>query len=204
MLRAVIFDLGGVVLDWNPHGILQRHFDNDAERALIAEQIIRHPDWLEMDRGTLDESGAIERFHARTGRSKEWLAAFLQSIRESLLPIPGTVALIEELRARGVPLYILSNMPTAMAIWLRANHDFFRHFDGAVISSEILMIKPEPQIFEHISQKFSLVPSETVFIDDSAANVASAAKLGFRTVHFSSPEQCSAELRALLAMRASQ
>jgi putative hydrolase of the HAD superfamily len=195
---SVIFDLGGVVFRWNPDEIIRGFCANEAMRSVLKREVFKHPDWLEMDRGVLHEREAIERFHRRTGLSLADVSALMQTVKDSLLPIPETVELIEELSAQDVPLYCLSNMSSTTSDHLRARHSVFGAFRGIVISAEIQLIKPDPAIFEHVVERFSLSPEETVFIDDHPPNIESAHRLGFKTLLFSDPTQCRETLRKLL------
>jgi putative hydrolase of the HAD superfamily len=193
-VRNVIFDFGGVLVRWKPREIIERFYDDASVHALIGQSIFQHVDWVEMDRGTLDEPTATLRFAQRTGRPAEEITAFLQHVRESLTTVPETVAILQDLAGRGIPLYGLSNMATETFAWLRQRYDHWSLFTGIVISADIRMIKPERQIFEYIVRQHGLVPAETVFIDDHAPNIDAARLLGFHTILFETPEQCAAEL----------
>jgi putative hydrolase of the HAD superfamily len=186
------------VLRWNPDGIIRDFVSDEATRSVIEQQVFKHPDWLDMDRGVLAEDKAIDRFRERTGLSVAELSALMQAVKESLQPIPGAVELLEDLAARHVPLYCLSNMPATTSDYLRARYSFWRLFKGIVISGEIRLLKPDPAIFEHIVARFSLNPRNTAFVDDNLPNIESARKLGFKTIVFSDPAQCRADLQVLL------
>jgi len=123
----------------------------------------------------------------------------LHHVRESLAPIPDSIALLRALEARGVPLYGLSNISVENFAHLRERDAHWGVFRGIVISAEVKMVKPEARIFEHLCQAHRLVPGETVFIDDLVANTEAAARLGFRTVLFRDAAQCAIELERLLA-----
>jgi len=197
-IRNVIFDFGGVLVPWQPLEVIETFYADEALHPMIARAILQHPDWLEMDRGTLDDEAAIQRFAARTGRSAEEMSAFLQHVRASLTPIPEMVALVRGLVARGVPVYGLSNMATKTFAWLEERHELWGMFQGIVISAHLRMMKPDAEIFEHILREYGLVATETVFIDDNRPNVDAAGRLGLHTILFQSPEQCARELRQLL------
>jgi putative hydrolase of the HAD superfamily len=197
-VRNVIFDFGGVLVPWQPLEMIETFYADEALRPVIARAILQHPDWLEMDRGTLDDDAAVQRFAERTGRSVAEMTSFLQHVRESLTPVPEMVALVRELVARGVPVYGLSNMAAKTFSWLQSQHELWSMFNGIVISAHIRMMKPDAEIFEHILGEHGLVAEETVFIDDNRPNVDAAGRLGFRTILFHSPEQCATELRQLL------
>jgi putative hydrolase of the HAD superfamily len=171
---SVIFDLGGVVFRWNPDEITRNFCLDEAKRSLIKREVFKHPDWLEMDRGVLQEHEAVQRFHSRTGLPLAEVSDLMQAVKESLLPIPETVELLEELANQDVPLYCLSNMSAATAKYLRAQHSFWRVFRGIVISAEIHVVKPDPAIFEYIVDRYRLTPGNTIFIDDHRPNIESA------------------------------
>src|ERR1700761_3201118 len=172
----VIFDLGGVLLQWNPAEIMKKCFPDEDMRALIRREVFQHADWVEMDRGTLLEHEAIPRFHRRTGCSLEDLTLLMQATNDYLDVIPDTHAILAELSAHQVPLYCLSNMPPNKWDALRARHAFFELFDGIVISGQINLVKPDRAIFDHLAQQFDIKPEESIFIDDHLPNIESAAK----------------------------
>jgi putative hydrolase of the HAD superfamily len=193
---SVVFDLGGVLLRWNPGEIVNGSFAEEAVRSLVKREIFQHPDWLDMDRGVLLEQDAIHRFQARTGCSLGQMSNLMQRVKDSLQPIEKTHQILEELSQHEVPLYCLSNMPATTADYLRDRYAFFRLFHGIVISGEIQLMKPDKAIFQHLIERFGLVPERTIFIDDSQANIESAAALGFNTHHFTDPDRCRQALRS--------
>src|SRR5271169_5625104 len=110
MVRNVIFDIGGVVLEWNPDEILKSYYADTDARAAMKSALFQHPEWILLDRGMLSESEALLRLEQRTGRPEQELAGLFEAIRGSLRPKLDTIALLEGLARRGVPLYCLSNM----------------------------------------------------------------------------------------------
>jgi FMN phosphatase YigB (HAD superfamily) len=198
-VKNVIFDFGGVLVEWQPQRLIERFYADAILRERVRDAVFQHPDWNEMDRGTLEEGDAVVRFADRTGRPVSEMSALLQHVKESLLPIADTIAILRDLERRGIPLYGLSNMASPTFEYLRGRHDHWSLFKGIVISAEIKMIKPDARIFEHICGTYGLDPRETVFIDDSLPNIESARRLGFSTILFSSPAQCAAELESRLA-----
>ena len=196
-IRNVIFDFGGVLVRWSPQEIIDSFFADDALRALAKSAIFQHPDWLEIDRGTLAEDEAARRFAERTGRPVQEMATLLQRAKESLTPIPETLELLHDLAATGRPLYGLSNMPASTFEYLRARDPHWSLFRGVVISGVVKMIKPEPEIFELIATAHNLEPAESLFLDDLPANIASAKQAGFQAMLFDDPKRCCEELRRL-------
>jgi len=201
VVKNVIFDLGGVVIEWNPDRILDAYYTDPETRAIMKKQMFQHPDWLELDRGTMHETELLERLGIRTGRPAAELNGLFQAVRESLHTKPETVALLEKLHARGVPLYCLSNISSDIFKYLRERHSFWGVFRGIVISGDLKMIKPEPEIFHHLLQRYALQAGETVFIDDNAPNIEAARALGIHTVWFKNAGQCESELEAIFANR---
>lgn len=193
----LIFDLGGVVVRWDPEAIIAGVFRDEQERSKVREGIFAHPDWLGLDRGTLDREDAIRRGAQRTGMAEGEIRRLLLAVPPSLTPIHETVELLYRLKARGYPLYCLSNMHVASIQYLEREQRFFEVFKGIVISCRLKLCKPEPAIYEHALKAHGLAARNTVFIDDVEVNLAAAAKAGIRTIQFKSAAQCERELRAL-------
>jgi putative hydrolase of the HAD superfamily len=189
----LIFDLGGVVVRWDPEGIIARASLDSKLKA----DLFSHPDWLEVDRGAATPEEFARRMASRTGIGEADLNRLVQFVPASLVPFPETVDLLYRLKARGYPLYCLSNMGHASIDYLEREHPFFELFSGRVISCRIRLCKPEPGIYEHALRTYRLEPQETVFIDDVEKNVAAAARLGIRTIHLRNVADCERELRAL-------
>ena len=199
MAKNVIFDLGGVVIEWNPDRILAGYYADPAVRTIMKSALFLHPDWLQLDRGTLNEADLLVRAAGRTGRPAAELSGLFAAVRESLHTKSETVALLEKLSARGVPLYCLSNMSSDIFAYLRERHSFWGAFHGIVISGDIQMVKPEREIFEFLLRRYDLAAAQTVFVDDSRPNIEAAGELGIHPVWFKDAQQCELELERLLA-----
>jgi putative hydrolase of the HAD superfamily len=156
-----------------------------------------HPDWIELDRGTMTVDQAVIRGVARSGLSEEQVRGLIESAPRALVVKPDTVDLARRTKAAGNSLYCLSNMPSDSIEYLERRYDFWDVFDGMVISSRIGACKPDPAIYEHLLNTFHLEPARTVFIDDIAVNLEAAARFGIHTIQFTDVPQCEAELRRL-------
>ena len=198
MIRNVVFDAGGVLLEWNPPRVIAQMYPDPKVQAEIREFIFEHPDWHEFDRGSITLESAGAHFSKLSGRSPDEVRELIRATAESLRPIDGTIRLLEALATAGIHLYLLSNMPVSTFEILSKRHAFFSHFRHMVISGAILMLKPEPAIYKHLVETTGIVPAESVFIDDLTRNVVAARESGLHAILFSSPEQCRAELRAYL------
>jgi HAD superfamily hydrolase (TIGR01509 family) len=197
-VRNVIFDIGGVILEWNPEAILKSYSDSAELRATLREALFEHPDWLQLDRGTLTENEALARLETRTRLPSAELCGLLDAVRASLKPKMDTLALLERLGRRQVPLYCLSNMSAATFAYLRERHAFWDWFRGIVISGEVKLMKPEPEIFEYLLSRYGVSASETIFIDDHPPNIRGAKAIGLSTILFKDARQCETELDRLL------
>ena len=193
----LVFDLGGVVVRWDPDAIIAGVFSDPGIRAKVKADVFSHPDWLEIDRGTATPEEFVRRLASRTGIGEADLTRLVQSVPASLVPFPETVDLLYRLKARGYPLYCLSNMGHASIDYLERQHRFFEVFAGKVISCRVNLCKPDAAIFAHALSTYKLKPQETVFIDDVEKNASAAAQLGIRTIHLRDVADLERELRAL-------
>ena len=195
-VRNVIFDLGGVVFDWNPDHIVARVEPLPELRAALKAALFGHADWRLFDRGTLSEAELIERLQLRLRATPARVAVILDAVRNSLVEKPETLELMRGLQAQGTPLYCLSNMPASIYAHLRQRHCFWDVFNGIVISGEVQMMKPEPEVFLHLLEKYALRAQETIFIDDSPANIDSARQVGLHAILFEDAAQCRRDLES--------
>jgi HAD superfamily hydrolase (TIGR01509 family) len=193
----LVFDLGGVVVRWDPDAIIAGVFSDPRIRARVKADVFGHADWLELDRGTLGREEAIARAAERSGVAPSEIKRLLHAVPPSLVVFPESVELLHRLKRKGHPLYCLSNMHFASIEYLEKMHTFWNVFDGAVISCRLQLCKPEAGIYEHLLRTYALDPAETLFIDDVQKNLDAAAKLGIGTLKFENAAQCERELRAL-------
>ena len=193
----LVFDLGGVVVRWDPDAIIASVFADRAIHSKVKAGVFAHPDWLELDRGTLEREDAIRRAAQRTGVPAGEIRRLLHAVPPSLVVFPDTVDLLYRLKRKGYSLYCLSNMHFASIDYLESEHTFWDVFDGRVISCRLKLCKPETEIYEHLLQTYALTPEETLFIDDVQKNLDAAAELGIGTLRFENAAQCERELRRL-------
>ena len=198
-ITTISFDLGGVVVTWDPAKIVANFIKSPRRQAQILEGIFHHPDWAEKDRGLVPEAELEKRFGARTGLTQAEVRRLLDAARESLSLKTDTVAWMDELRGQGFRLFGLSNMPQDHYRYLRERFDFWERFEGLLISSDIAWVKPEPEIFEQFLSRFNLHPLDCIFIDDSQANINAAGELGIRGIRFTDTHQARDSLAVLLA-----
>lgn len=194
--RAVVFDLGGVLLDWNPRHLYRKLFDDrldDMERFLTE---VCTEDWnLQNDAGRPFADGVAE-LQAAHPHLADLIAAYHHRWDEMLAgALEETVEILSALRERDLPLYALTNFSAEKFPVARARFDFLDWFDGIVVSGEENLIKPDRAIFDLLAARYGLEPRYTLFIDDVARNVEAAASLGFRVHHFTGADGLRATLR---------
>jgi putative hydrolase of the HAD superfamily len=206
MKLDLVFDFGGVVFNWQPLRLLQETLPevvaDDAQARRLAAHIFQSfsltSDWALFDLGQIDAEPLAERIAQRSGLKASDVLRVIEAIPDHLVPLSGTVALLQKFKARGHRLFFLSNMPRAYALELEKRNDLAAWFDGGIFSSRVQLIKPRPEIFQEAVKRFDLVPEKTVFVDDLAHNIEAAAAQGWGGVHFQNPQQCGDALDALL------
>jgi 2-haloacid dehalogenase len=182
---AVVFDLGGVLIDWNPRHLYRQLFDgnDDAMERFLAE--VTSPDWnLQQDAGR-PWAEAVETLTREHPEHAALIAAFAERWPEMLGDaIRPTVDILAELRRRSVRLFALSNWSAETFPIARPRYPFLGWFEGIVISGEVRITKPDPRLYRHLLDRYGLDPAATVFIDDSEANVRAARELGMIAIRF--------------------
>jgi putative hydrolase of the HAD superfamily len=201
----VVFDLGAVLFTWRPVEIVSEAFPTHAatpgQARQLAHAMFGHADWQDYDRGLLEMDTVVDRLATRLELDRHAVETLVQEIGDSLLPMEETIAVLQSLRAKrrvgaGVRgLYFLSNMPRPYARELEQKHTFLQHFDGGIFSGDVLMSKPQPDIYQLLQSRYQLEPAQTVFIDDLQGNVDAAKALGWKGIQFQSAAQLADELR---------
>jgi 2-haloacid dehalogenase len=194
-VRAVLFDLGGVLVDWDPRHLYRKIFaDPQAMEHFLAT--ICNSEWNEEQDAGRPFAEGVRLLVAQYPRLAAEIRAYHERWDEMLRgEIAESVVLLEGLRGRGVGLYALSNWSNETYPLARARFAFLDWFDGIVISGEEGLKKPDPRIFAVAQSRFGLVPQATLFIDDSPRNIAAASALGYRTHLFTGADA----LRAVFA-----
>jgi len=197
-IKAIIFDFGNVLLEWNPRYVYQRFFPNDPEGMEHFLEEVDFMNWnAQQDKGrTFAEGVALlsKQFPHYSGLIQAYQDNWRDSIGTSYT---GTVKLLKELKQGGYPVYGLSNWSAETFPYARQKYDFFDLLDDMVISGHVGHIKPDPEIFQILLEKIGRPAEECLFIDDSPTNIDQAEKLGFQTIHFQSSEQLEIGLRQL-------
>jgi 2-haloacid dehalogenase len=196
-MNAVVFDLGGVLIDWNPRHLYRHLFADPGEMEDFLARVCTD-DWhREHDLGA-DIRQSCEQLASHYVHYRDMIMAWADRGEEMAAgQFDETVDVLRTLKAAGLRCYALSNMePEAFAV-RSARFPFMKWFDGYVISGFEGVAKPDSRIFEVLLARYDLHPEATVFVDDSKRNVEAARDLGFNVVHYTSAQQLHGELRAL-------
>ena len=172
-MKNIVFDLGAVVVDWNPDKLLQEYPGDRKLPEILFERGFFQTYWSEFDRGVYTQEEMAEKISQCAGHPYEECWDLMEYVKHSLCDIPETVQLIKELSARDYRLFCLSNMSVEY-------YDYMKH-------REVVL-----------TERYGLKPEETLFIDDLEANVESARQLGFNILHFSNREKGLRKLREIL------
>jgi 2-haloacid dehalogenase len=192
--QAVVFDIGGVLLDWNPRYLYEGVLTDDELDHFLGA--VCTTEWnLSLDAGR-DFDVACKELAAEFPEYEAHIHAWKRQVEMIRGAIDGTVAIARELLDRRVPSYLLTNMPGPVFERRRADYEFLQWFDGAVVSGYEGVLKPDPEIFRRLGHRFGLEPATTLFIDDSSLNTDAAAALGFQTHRFTSPDELRRDLQA--------
>ncbi len=194
-MRAVIFDVGNVLFEWKPRDLYERLIDDDrALDAFLATVVTR--EWhFQHDAGRpFAETSAelIARYPEHEGLIAAWGPRFNETLEN---PVPGMLDIVRELDAAGVPLYAITNFSGEFwRAWAPVHAELFDRFRDIVVSGDERLVKPDPAIYALALRRFGLEGPDALFVDDSPANVESAAAAGIRAVLFTSAGDFHAEL----------
>ena len=199
MIQNIVFDFGQVLIQFVPYDIASAYVENEADRRLLEQVVFDRKYWDRQDAGTITNDEMIASVCADLPAHLHRVAAdIVHTWIDHIPPIPGMEELLVELKGAGKRLYLLSNIGKTF-IEKKNEFPILSHFDGCVFSADVGYIKPSKEIFEHLCKTYALNPSECVFIDDLAANVAAAESYGIHALQFfGDPEELKSRLFPLL------
>ena len=197
-IKAILFDYGNVLLDWNPRYVYRRYFPNDPEGMERFLQEVNFMEWnAQQDKGRPFAAGVAilsKQFPQHSDLIQAYHEHWVDSIGEAFT---GTVEIMKQLKQAGYPLYGFSNWSAETFPYARAKYDFFDLFDDMVISGAVGFVKPEPEIYQIMLDKIRRPAQECLLIDDSLPNINQANTMGFATIHFKTSSQLEEELEQL-------
>ncbi len=198
-IETFIFDLGNVLIDWDPAYLFRGYFGNEEELRYFLTEVCPLEWHGNQDAGRdIDEAVAerVREFPAWEAPIRAYYGRWREMFRGA---IAGTVKLLEGLKDKDFRLYALSNWNAGLFPQTVADYPFLNWFDGILLSSEVGMRKPDRRIYAHLLEQYAIDPASAVFIDDREENVRAAEEMGIRGIIFRSPEQLTQEIFALLS-----
>lgn len=194
MIKNVIFDIGNVLLEFKPLDYLKRTFNDDNLEKFLYKEVFQCKEWLHLDRGILTQDEVIKIICLRNPMQEVHIKKCMDNWIDILSPIEGTVKILNELKEKGYKLYLLSNFHSLAFETVYSRYDFFKYFDGGIISYKENLLKPESEIYTKLLDTYNLNAEECLFIDDTLVNIEAARRLGINTVHFESCEMLGKSL----------
>jgi len=183
-----IFDFGNVLVDFKPVKYLSGLFPDSSIVEKMYNVIFKSPEWLIMDQGLLTHNEAIDIFCAREPDYRAEICLTINNANDIVTRINETIELLPKIKDSGHGLYYLSNMQREIRDFLLDNHEYIKMFNGGVFSCDVKSIKPSPEIYRHLINKYDLIPGECIFFDDVEENISAAEKEGMKGVHFTTAE----------------
>ena len=195
---TVVFDLGGVLIDWDPRHLYRKLFGaNEAAMEHFLATVCTHEWNRGQDAGRTFAEGA-RLLKAEHPDKAELIDAYCARFDEMMPgPIAGSVEILADLKSFGTPLYCLTNFSAETYPPTFERFEFLRWFRGVLVSGEVGVIKPDPGIFELLLERFAIDPKRAVYIDDVVANVDAARPFGIHAIHFRTPTALRAEIAEL-------
>jgi 2-haloacid dehalogenase len=194
-IDAIVFDIGGVLLDWNPEYLYERLIPDAAERERFLAEVGTLEWHAAHDRGVSYEENAAALIAAHPEHAAAIRAWSERSEEMERGEIPDGVTALRAVLDTGIPAYALTNMEPDTYERRLARYPWMSWFRGTVVSSHEGVVKPEPELFERLLERFGLDAERTLMIDDSARNIATAAGLGMPTIHVVDPARLVEQLR---------
>ena len=193
--KAIIFDLGNVLIDWNPHYLFTGYFDSKEKFDYFFENVCTNA-WNEEQDGGREIKIATEELVRQYPDYEKAIRDYYGRWTEMLKgPIQGTVEILRELKQnKDLKLYALTNWSAELFPYALEKYEFLHWFDGRVVSGEEKMRKPFPRFYQVLLDRYNLAAGDALFIDDNLRNVKAAEQMGITSIHFVSPEQLRDEL----------
>ena len=200
MIKNIVFDVGQVLVTFDPPKYIKDLGYSDEVIEALQAAMFNHPLWGELDRSIYTKAELMEMFVKNDPKYEKEIRDVFGSIENSAKPQPYVIEWMEDLKKRGVGLYVVSNYAEFMYEGTKHSMLFLPYMDGVMFSYMCHAIKPEKEIFENLLNKYDLKAEECVFIDDRAENIEGAERVGFVGIQFKSYEQAKESLDKYLEM----
>jgi putative hydrolase of the HAD superfamily len=197
MIKNIIFDVGKVLVEWDVMWAFAQLGFSAGTAEAVADATIRTPDWNELDRSVLGDDEQLRRFIDRAPQYEREIRLYWDNIGLPIWQYDYTLPWIQELKAKGYRIYILSNYSKRTYDNTKEALSFLEYADGHIFSFEVHQIKPEPEIYQSLLRRYGLRPEECVFLDDREENLREAEKQGICGILFTSYEDARCRLEKI-------
>ena len=201
MIRNIIFDVGKVLVSYEPEAYMRKLGLDEAARAAVNQAMFENPLWGQADKGVMTPEEFLEAYIAGAPEYEKEIRLIHSTVGNTVELLPYVMDWIEDLKKRGYGIYILSNYGENMWNQTRDKMQFLSLADGAVFSYTCKMLKPEKEIYLYLCEKYGLIPEECVFIDDRQVNIEGGQKVGIQGILFKDYDQAKDRLEELLSFQ---
>ncbi len=196
-IKAVVFDIGNVLIDWDPKHLYRQLIEDEAEIDRFLNEVCHYTWNLEQDRGRLWAEAIAEKT-AEFPQHADLIRAYDERWADMVSgPISGTVDILTQLQDNGIPLYAITNFSREKWDVATKVFPFLNAFLGVTVSADVKLLKPDPAIYHHFLKTFDLDPTTLLFIDDRLENIQAAKDIGFHGIVFTTPEDLKSDLQTL-------
>jgi len=196
-ITTVVFDLGGVLIDWDPRHLYRQLFSDPQEMEVFLRDVVS-PDWNAQQDSGRTWAEATAELVERHPDHEAMIRAYSERWADMLAgPIGGTVDILREVRERGLRTYALTNWSAETFPRARGMFPFLEWFEGIVVSGDERVMKPDPEIWRRLVTRYAIEPAKAAYIDDMPRNAEVAGELGFHAIRFEDPAQLRARLVGL-------
>lgn len=196
-IKNVIFDVGNVLVRWSPVEIVRLTFGHSVEAEKMAQLLFSSQIWKDLNKGIISEKEAKLCYQREHTVTAEEMDRFFYYVKHTQILLYGSVELLKKIKSAGYRVYALTDNVNEIVEHLRATYEFWPLFDGAIISSEVQLLKPQAEIYQALLSTYQLQAEETVFLDDMPYNVEGARAVGMAAIQFENAQQCESELKAM-------
>jgi len=196
-VRNIVFDVGNVIVRWDPLEIIRLTFVEREDHQQLAKATFQSQTWIDLNKGLISQTEAKIQYQQILGLSELECEALFYYVKQTQRPIVESIALIQRIKSAGYGVYALTDNVHEIVDYLKSTYSFWPLFDGAIVSAEVGMLKPQPEIYHLLLNKYELIASETVFIDDMLYNVEGAKSVGMYAIQFEDISQCEKDLISL-------
>ncbi|MEI8630123.1 MULTISPECIES: HAD family hydrolase [Vibrio] len=196
-IKNVIFDVGNVLVRWSPVEIVRLTFGHSVEAEKMAQLLFSSQIWKDLNKGIISETEAKLCYQREHQVTAEEMDRFFYYVKHTQILLYGSVELLKRVKSAGYRVYALTDNVNEIVEHLRTTYEFWPLFEGAIISSEVQLLKPQAEIYQALLSTYQLQAEETVFLDDMPYNVEGARAVGMEAIQFENAQQCESELKAM-------